>query len=328
MKKSEEMEGMTFQEAILNNELFLISSHIGPDGDNVSSSLALKALLKNMGKEAYYVLDDSLPKNLEFLYRSDPKNESYEMDGIIGGRDYVFIGVDCGVLDRFKLDASLIGNSLLKINIDHHKANENFGDINIVNEEISSTCELIYTLIKDDFEEFIDSRVATCLYTGMLTDSGNFMYESANSDTLKHAAQLLEKGAEKSKIVNEVFRSDEFLYLKLTGEVLSHLQREGRFAYAYLTKELREKWGVPYNDIESLVNYTINVSGVELGILFKEKEKGEIKLSLRSKGDIDVAEFASRFGGGGHKNAAGCTIKEPLEVVLEKVIKSAKEYIA
>lgn len=319
---------MTFKEAIVNNELFLISSHIGPDGDNVSSSLALKKLLKNMGKEAYYVLDDELPKNLEFLYRLNPKNESSQMQSVIKGRDYVFIGVDCGVLSRFQLDASLIHGSSFKINIDHHKGNENYGDINLVEEEISSTCELIYTLIKEEFDEFIDEEVATCLYTGILTDSGNFMYDSADADTLKHAAQLLEKGANKAEIINSVFRSDEFMYLKLTGEVLSNLQREGRLVYAYLTKELREKWGVAYNDIESLVNDTINISGVEMGILFKEKEKGEIKLSLRSKGEIDVAEFASRYGGGGHKNAAGCTIHSSLEQVISSVIEQAKEYIS
>lgn len=319
---------MTFKEIIEQNNLFIISSHVNADGDNLSSSLGIKIALENMGKEAYYILDEELPEKFEFLYRDHPNHSSSKAISIIDNRPYVFIGLDCAVLSRFNIETSIFEGSSYKINIDHHLGNEYYADVNLVNTDISSTCEILYEALKQDFEDFIDARVATCLYTGILTDTGNFIYDRAGSETLRIAMELIQKGADKATIAERVFRSETFGYYKLMGEVLNTLTVEGDFAYACLTKEMRERWEVPYNNIETLVNCTINIDGVSMGILFKEKGEREVRVSLRSKGVVDVEKFASKFGGGGHKSASGCTLYLPLKEAVDIAVKKAKEYLS
>ncbi len=318
---------MDFKDIIEKNQLFIISSHVGPDGDNVSSSLAFKLALQKLGKEAYYIIDDELPQNLSFLRDYDKQLTSEKIQGYLEGKEYVFIGLDCGVVDRLKISKTIFKNSFRVINIDHHEKNEMYGDYNFVDENMSSTCELVYHHLKEYYPQCLTRDVATCLYAGILTDSGNFMYDCANSTTLMAASDLLEKGADRTTIVNSIFRSQDKNYLKLLSEVLSTIQVDGILATAYLKKDMLERYHISYNDVENLVDYVINIYGVKIGILFKEKDIKEIKLSLRSKGDLDVASFARKYSGGGHKNAAGCSITGLLDEVMESVIKSAKEYI-
>lgn len=324
MKKGVIME---FREIVEQSQIFVISSHIGPDGDNVASSIGLKIALENLGKEAYYVMDDDLPKNLSFLYKGYGKKTSSEIKEILRGREYVFVGVDCGVISRLQLEEDIIRNAKYKIDIDHHEGNEMYGDYNAVDINISSTCQLMYQILKEHFPTSLNEENATCFYTGILTDSGNFMYDCADAQTLRIGAELLDLGAKKEEIVNCIFRSESVNYLHLLGQVLHTLKVEGNLAIAYLTRKMREECHISYNDIENLVNYVINIDGVDMGILVKEKEVGEIKLSLRSKGDVDVAVFARRYSGGGHKNAAGCTIEKSLEEVLKGIFIEAKEYL-
>ena len=132
---------MDFRDIIEKNKLFIISSHIGPDGDNVSSSLAFKLALQELGKEAYYVIDDKLPQNLSFLRDYDKQMTSEKIEGYLEGKEYVFIGLDCGVIDRLKISDKIFKNSSHVINIDHHEQNEMYGDYNFVDENMSSTCE-------------------------------------------------------------------------------------------------------------------------------------------------------------------------------------------
>lgn len=318
---------MDFRDIIEKNKLFIISSHIGPDGDNVSSSLAFKLALQELGKEAYYVIDDKLPQNLSFLRDYDKQMTSEKIEGYLEGKEYVFIGLDCGVIDRLKISDKVFKNSSYVINIDHHEQNEMYGDYNFVDENMSSTCELVYHHLKKYYPQCLTKDIATCLYAGILTDTGNFMYDCADSTTLMAASDLLEKGADRTTIVDCIFRSQDENYLKLLSEVLSTIQVDGILATAYLKKDMLERHHISYNDVENLVDYVINIHGVRMGILFKEKDINEIKLSLRSKGDLDVASFARKYGGGGHKNAAGCSFTGLLEDVMESVINNAREYV-
>ncbi len=319
------MENKKIYDLINKYNIVVIGSHIGPDGDNIGSSCALKRLFKNMKKTAYYVMDDEMPTNMKFLYDVEQPVKSSDIIAEIKNKKYLFIGLDSGNKNRLKCDKIIIENASDIINIDHHASNEGYGDVSIVNPNISSTCQLVYEIIKEKYADFIDPFVATSLYTGIVTDSGNFMFDCADSKTLNIAAELLRFGANKAEISEKVFRSNSLGYLKLLSVALKNIQIHEKIALMSLDFETIKSCGIAYNDIENIVNYAINIDGIKVGLLVKEKSPGDNKVSLRSKGDFDVSTIAQVFGGGGHKNASGCTIKGDFKDALKRVLDVSKE---
>lgn len=314
-------------EVLEKKACFVISSHVAPDGDNVGSSVALAKYLQNKGKEAYYVLDDSFPANLSFIYERFPIFRSEDVQPKLVGREYVLIALDCGDQNRLKIKPELIERASIRINIDHHESNDHFGDLNYVVKDASSTCELVYHLLRQMGEEHIDEETATALYTGLCTDTGSFKYESAVSSTFRVAADLLELGAQKDLIVRSIYQSDSLAYVKMSAEVMSKVFVHDFVAVASLDQALLQKHQVDFNDLEELPSKIISISGVETGLLFKEKEKGVIKVSLRSKEWVNVSEIAAAFGGGGHIRAAGCTIYASMQEAIDQVLGKTREYM-
>lgn len=312
---------------IKSEQKFLITSHASPDGDNVGSCIGMIKFLEKLGKEAYYVLDDSFPQNLSFLYKDHKIYESIEIMELIKNQDYGLIALDCGDIKRLQIESELIENASKICNIDHHKSNNSFGDYNYVIDDASSTCELVYNLICEMDEDSIDEEIGLALYTGLVTDTGNFMFESANASSFIMASKLLEKGVDKQKIIRSIYQSNSFDYLKLTAEVIMTLEKEKHFSYMILEDQILDKYGVDYNDTEGLVNHALNIDGIEVGVLFKERSEDIVKVSFRSKQWANVNEIAKSFNGGGHERAAGCTINKPLPEAVQSVLKKLREYM-
>lgn len=311
------------------NDGYVVTSHVSPDGDNIGSSRAMYSFLKKIGKKVEYVLNDDYPKNLMFLFDSNIKKKSCDLQKREGN---IVIALDAGSYSRICVDEDILSLSKAIICIDHHVTNGDYGILKYVDTEESSTCELTYNIIKR-YEELrkikiIDKEVATFLYTGLVTDTGNFQYSNTRESSFHMAADLISRGAEKGYIIEMLFQNNSVNFYRLLGEALNGIEIiNGNISIISVSKESMDKFGVDYNDIDPITPYTRDIEGVELGIFVKEKEIGEIKVSFRSKNYVDCSKLASEFGGGGHIRAAGCTIKDlDLQTAKNMILEKAQEY--
>ena len=306
---------------------FIVTSHVNPDGDNIGSTLSMYYFLKNINKRVYYVLDDSIPLNLKFLVNDINIIDSKEFKEM-NINDYNLIALDCGDSNRICLEDDIKHNCNKLINIDHHDSNDLYGDFNYVIKDASSTCELVYNILRKNEEinniKTIDGKIATCLYTGLMTDTGKLTYSNTHASSFDMAKHLLLMGADTQLVVQSVFGSNPFNFYKLLGEALNTLEiTNSNIATMSVTEDMLRRTGVEFKDIDGITPYTRDIENIEVGILFKEKGNNEIKVSLRSKSYVDVSKIAKTFGGGGHIRAAGCTIYGTIENAKDKVLKEA-----
>ncbi|CEP79638.1 bifunctional oligoribonuclease/PAP phosphatase NrnA [Paraclostridium sordellii] len=316
--------------AIREGNNFIVTSHYSPDGDNIGSTLSMYYTLKKLGKKVYYVLDDSIPLNLTFLVKDVKILKSEEMNENLN--DYILISLDCGDFNRICVSESIKKSVKQLICIDHHASNNNYGDLNYINPNESSTCELVYNLLKEFSkemgEQILDEDISTYLYTGLLTDTGNFSYSNTNPSSYLMAYDLVNLGAKKDLIIQKIFQSNTYNYYKLLGEALDTLEIvDKKIASMMLTIDMLERNEISFNDADGVTSYTRDIDGVEVGLLFKEKAPGEVKVSFRSKNYVDVSAVAQVFGGGGHVRASGCTIKDSIENVKKIVINEVLKHI-
>lgn len=299
-----------------------IACHVNPDGDAVGSLLAASLGLGKLGKKTYTSWGAKLPEPLAtFAFLPG-------MDDILLPADMpvtdTFLALDCGAGDRLGELEPVAKRSTTVINVDHHPGNDNFGTINIVIPEASSTAELVAELLRDVGVEF-DRDIATCLYTGIVTDTGRFSYSNTRPQTLRLAANLLEYDVSAPTIARDLFESSPFGYLKLVGHVFerAELIEDARFVYSWLTRADLEETGVAMEETDRLVDAIRSTSAVDVAALFKEQQDGRWRVSLRSKGP-GIAGFARARGGGGHELAAGFTTGDRDETVaaLIKELKS------
>ena len=307
---------------------FIVTSHISPDGDNIGSTLSMYNSLKKLKKNVYYVLDDTPPKNLEFLLKDVNilKSNEFNID------KFNIISLDCGDRKRICLSDEIKDKAQKIICIDHHASNDKYGDFNYIDTNASSTCELVYNVLvaynKKYNIDLIDENIATFLYTGLVTDTGNFMYSNTHPTSFDMAKNLLLKGAKKENIIQNIFQSNSANYYKLLGEALNTLDIiNNKVACISITKEMLKRNIISFNDVDGITSYTRDIEGVEVGILLKEKKDNEIKVSLRSKSYVDVSKIAQSFSGGGHIKAAGCTIYDTIENTKKKIIDSVLKTI-
>ena len=308
---------------------FIVTSHVNPDGDNIGSTLSMYYALNKLGKNVYYVLDDNPPQNLKFLVENMNilKSEEVNLDS------YNIVALDCGDKNRICISQNLIDNAKKIICIDHHASNDNYGDLNYVMPEESSTCELVYNLLKkineDKNTQVIDQKIATALYTGVVTDTGKFSYSNTHPSTFEMAKELLILGAETNKVICEVYGNNPYNYYKLLGEALNTLDIiNNKIAVITLTQDMLNRNNVSFKDTDGITPYCRDIENVEVGILVKEKSSNEIKISLRSKNYVDVSKVAKVFNGGGHVRAAGLTIfNETIENAIKMVVAETLKYI-
>lgn len=297
---------------------FLITTHVYPDGDAIGSQIALCILLKRMGKEVALINSFPLPARYKFL----PNSELIKHNVTLPDSEVAFV-LDVGSKGRLGNMRDHINNIKTVINIDHHLGNDCFGIINWIDSRMSSVGEQIFYLYKYMKLE-IRKPEAICLYTAIVTDTGSFQYSNTSAETHLVISELLETGIDHTNICNQIYKNIPVSKLKLLQLALETLSfdAKGKIGYMFITSDMYTKACATEEDSEEIVEYARNVEGVEVGILFKQHSKGNIKISFRSRSKIDVRKIVSKFGGGGHHNAAACTINGELSSVLKKVVRA------
>jgi bifunctional oligoribonuclease and PAP phosphatase NrnA len=305
-------------DALKNATSVVVATHVNPDGDAIGSALGAALGLRQLGTKAYPTWGTrnfKVPFNYAFL----PGADTFVQLGDIPDCD-VFLALDCGAIDRLgELERKAKEASCL-INVDHHAGNSEFGTLNVVVTTASSTAELVYGLLLDLGVD-IDADIATCLYAGIVTDTGRFQYANSSPDVMRLAADLLQRGVPAVRVAQEVFESSPFGYLKLVGRVLDRavLHEDDAFVYSWLTLKDVDETKVAMDETDKLIDLVRSTRSATVAALFKEQSDGRFRVSLRSKGPVSVGAIARAQGGGGHELAAGFTtdsVDEGVKTVL------------
>ncbi|HWC20233.1 MAG TPA: bifunctional oligoribonuclease/PAP phosphatase NrnA [Terriglobales bacterium] len=298
---------------IEQREAFLLTSHARPDGDAVGSLLALYQILRKKGKAARVVMSDAVP----LIYRRHPYADVIEhCCDVPGDAPAAAIILECDSIQRTRLQG-LQGRFL--INIDHHSSAREFADVNWIDNKACAVAEMVFRVARG-MGVSITPEMATCLYTAVLTDTGSFCFIGTNTHTFELALELVRSGANPVDIAHHVYFSNPTSKMRLLGAALSNLHREGALAYMHLALEEMELSGGLEEDCEGIVNYALSIEGVEVALFFRELADGRYRVSLRSKGQVNVASVAEQFGGGGHSCASGCAVSGPLATSLELIL--------
>ncbi len=305
-------------ELINNAHYILILTHINPDADTLSCGLALSNfMVENKINHKVFNKMDNLPRALDYLNRF-----SHITNKLPKEYDLV-IYVDCGDQKRPAVE---INEGVKIINIDHHASNDNFGDVNLVDDSKSSSAEVLYQLFKQN-DLKISPNTATCLYTGIYDDSIRFSTPRVEAETFAIAHHLCLCGANPSYIADMLTRRESLAKMRLLPLVLGSLELhdEGKIATIYILPQWLKTTGGEYRDVEDAVNMILSMAVVDIAILLRPTN-GKTRISLRSKNDIDISKIAAHFNGGGHKMAAGCTIEdEDLFVAKNQIVNFIKD---
>ena len=293
-------------------ERFLVCSHSWPDGDAIGSMIAIGMLLEQMGKQVDMVTADRVPANCRDL----PGADAIRSEAGIRGLYDAAIVLECDSLARAKLDGL---EDFFLINIDHHVSGRPFADLNWIDPDATSVGELVYWLVKAAGAE-LTPEIATCLNATDLTDTAGFCFGSIQASTFAMARDLTLAGAEPIRIAQDVCFSTSTSKMLLLGAALGNLKREGPVVWLWVTNEDMVRVGAFEEDCEGIVNFAVCISGVEAAVFLRELPDGRLRLSLRSKGKVNVASVAQELGGGGHDNLAGCTVEGPLDRAIEEVL--------
>ncbi len=297
---------------IEQRERFVLTSHARADGDAVGSSLACCEILRRMGKQAEVILRDGVPRVYQQLPFADGVIHA---DRVNGSYDAAIL-LECDSIQRTRLEGL---EKRFLINIDHHKSGRAFANVNWIDPQAVATAEMVYRLARKAGVK-ISPEIATCLYTAVLTDTGAFMYEGTNQHTFELARELVLAGADPARCARHIYFGHSTAKMRLLGLALSALQREGALAWIWVTQEQMERTGAKEEDCEGLVNYALAIGDVEVAVFFRELPDRRFRVSLRSKGGLDVAHIAEEFGGGGHACASGCSVDGPLHAAVESVL--------
>ena len=293
---------------------FAITSHRRPDGDSLGSSLGLYWLLRALDKDVEVIMRDPVPHAYQQLpgaklVRVTPSvDDSYHADFVIECSDVTRPGLE-------ELEKQFV------VNIDHHSTTALFGKINWIDSTASAVGEMIYNLCKATGVR-VTKEIAECVYTALITDTGSFHFSNTTERTFKVASELLRTGVKPAKAAEAVFASYPWSRIQLMGAVLSTARRDssGRVALLRHSLEMQQSAHASDEDADGFVNYPLTVGEVEAVAMLRESEPGVYRTSLRSKGEVNVAKVAEKFGGGGHRNAAGCTLRGTWEEAEEKII--------
>jgi phosphoesterase RecJ-like protein len=318
-------------DALSRHREFVVACHVNPEGDALGSALALKAFLEEQGKHVKTFCQDPVPHILEFLPGSETViSRISELD-----LPEAILIVDCAELERTGEEfTQFVANFQDKtsgpvINIDHHESNNLFGDINLVRPEASSTCEILYDLFQTSAQD-ISLTNATCLYTGLVHDTGSFQFPNTTARTLKTGASLVRIGVRPAEVSRNLYENQAPARLKLLALALLTLRFEdnGRRAEMVLTSEMFQKTGTAADAAEGFINYLSAVQGVEVAMLFREQSPKIYKVSFRSREHVDVGKVAASLGGGGHRQASGASLEGSLEQVRNLVHARLDQYMA
>jgi bifunctional oligoribonuclease and PAP phosphatase NrnA len=300
----------------------LIVSHLRPDGDAIGSLLGIGLALQEAGKEVQMVLSDGVPENFQHLVGSERVKNYAE-----GEFDYIIV-VDSSDVER--TDTALAGYPIPDLNIDHHKTNTNFAKINLVESGAVATAEILARYLPN-FGLTLTQAVANALLTGILTDTIGFRTSNVNSSVLRLAADLMDLGGNIADIYYPALVEHSLAAARYWGAGLSKIQYENGLVWTNLTLNDRDVAGYPDGDDADLVNVLSAIKGADIAIILVEQSSGYVKISWRlcgrSSTDLDVSEIAQKYGGGGHKAAAGAEVLGKLDEILSKVIDDTRALI-
>lgn len=313
------------RELIEENDNFLIAAHMNPDGDAISSTLALGNALSEMGKKTVFYNGDPVPQIYSFLPGAGDFVQS--LDHFPADSFTVGFVLDSGELRR--AGEHLAEKCRTLVNIDHHTNSERFTEFFWVDEKASSTGTLIYRLLKSFPQYELSLPVATCIYTALISDTGSFRFANTDRETFMIASELLGTGVDVEEIGAQLYENQEEKALHLLARVLTTLSVSsgGRIASLIVSQDDMRETGTGPEHTDGLINYPRSIRGVDVALLCRENGPGLSKISLRSKGQVDVARLAREFGGGGHPRAAGATLEGTQEAVLAKIIHRLEEVL-
>jgi len=313
------------KQIVNENKSFMITSHVYPDCDSVGSSLALYHALRQMGKEALVMIPHSVGDKFNYLPGADEMN--FFPHGKDEHFDVVFV-LDAGSLTRTRGVRPLVEACEIVVNIDHHISNEKFGQAIIIDPEASSTAEILFKLLSA-WGVKITPEIAECLYAGVVTDTGRFSYDNTDSGTLRMAADLIDFGADPSRLFKNIYLEKTLGELKLLSCALASLKvsENGKYAWIELSARDFEETGTQPVDTSDFAEIPRSVIGVEVGMFFREEGPENFKGSLRSNSpSFNVSNIARTFGGGGHAQAAGFTIFEDIATARKKVLNEIENH--
>jgi phosphoesterase RecJ-like protein len=299
-------------DAIQDAQSILVTAHARPDGDAVGSVLACGMMLEQLGKQVEMAFSDRVP----LIYRWLPCAQRIRHWQRVEGDFDLVILLECDGIERSRLNG-LEGCRL--VNIDHHTSGRNFAHLNWIDTDACAVAEQVFTLASAAGAH-ITPDMATCLYMAVLTDTGSFCYEGTDAHTFSLAHELVRLGASPAPIAQDVYFSNPMSKMLLLGAALANLKRDGRVAWLWVTTSDMERSNAAEEDCEGIVNYAIGIAGVEVAVFLRELPNHRVRLSLRSKGSVNVATVAEGFGGGGHENASGCTLPGPLPIATEAIL--------
>jgi phosphoesterase RecJ-like protein len=295
-------------EALRQARRILLTMHRGPDGDALGSALALACALREMGREVVVYNPDELPYNFRFLAGAKTVAKTIAPDD----RFDVTVATDAGSPDRLGPDVPPPPRRGTLLNLDHHITTQPFGDVNYVDPAAASVGILAYKIIQQ-LGHPLSREAAECIYASILADTGCFRYSSTDPECLRVAAELLERGVDPWEMTVRVYEQQPLARMKLLAEVLGTLELGpgGKLATITITRDMVARTGTHVDLTDGFINFARSIDGVEVAASFREPEDGgrAWRVSFRSRGNVDVSAIAQRFGGGGHKNAAGCAIE-------------------
>jgi phosphoesterase RecJ-like protein len=306
---------------IENKKVFGITTHMRPDGDGIGSSLALCWLLESLDKQAEIIVRDPVPSSCIRLPGANKVRRVTEIDNHY---DAVFV-MECSDVERpgiKNLEKQFV------VNIDHHSSSQLFGDINWIDSTASAVGEMIYNLCKA-IGGRITHEIAECVYTALITDTGSFHFSNTTERTFKVASELIRAGVKPAKLAESVYSSYPWSRIMLLGQVMSSVRRDasGKVAALRQSQQMLDFARATEEDAEGFVNIPLSSGDVEAVVMLKESEPGLFRASLRSKGDVNVAKIAEKFGGGGHRNASGCTVRGTWDDVEDNLVEMLIEAV-
>jgi phosphoesterase RecJ-like protein len=301
-------------DAIRKGRRFLLTSHARPDGDSIGSQLAMAYALESLGKEVRIVNADAAPDH----YREFPGVERIEIASRTNKEADVLIVMECSDLSRTGVEG-LEGHYI--INIDHHVGNRMYGTLNWFDESAAACGEMVFDVIRE-LGVPLSEEIATHIYLAILTDTGSFHHSNITPRTFDICRQTVEAGVNPATMARRVFDSNSFGKLKLIGALLDamELTDDGRLAVLYMDDAMLTACGCTHNDTEGVINLPLTAREVQAVVFFKGITAGDVRVSMRSKYDVDVRAVANEYGGGGHKNAAGFTVRGPLAEVRPRIV--------
>ena len=300
-------------EILSGKKSIALFAHTNPDGDTVGSCVALCLALKKLGKEVALFCDMELSETLKAFLQDESFSRSYQ------GKYDLLVAVDCGDVNRLGEFYSVYSRFDETLTIDHH-GGEYFSKYNCVT-HYASTCQMIYEIVKALHVE-LDNAIATSLYVGLCTDTGNFMHNNTDSESFAMASELCKYGVDTEKIGRAFFKNTSLAETKLIGRVLARLRTyyDDKLVLLFVTQKDLEELNLDISATSGLVQFAINIDTAKVGVCMTECKPNTYKVSMRGK-DFSVREVCQEFGGGGHVVAAGCVISGFFEDVIEKIVR-------